>query len=134
MVDNDLKQIVVKSGDWELNDSVILPANYIVTCFEGTRLNLRNNAKILSYSPLRFFGTEDNPIIISSSDSTGQGIAVLNADDKSILENVIFKNISAPSQHGWQLNGAVTFYESPVEINSCMFLDNIAGDDMLNII
>ena len=133
-VDNASERILVKYGDWELTDSLIIPAGYTVVCVEGTRLDLNNNATVLSYSPLQFFGTEDNPIIISSSDSTGQGIAVLNADEKSVLENVVFKNLSAPSQLGWQLTGVVTFYESPVKIDGCQFSDNKVGDDMINII
>lgn len=132
-IDNATKRIVVKHGNWELNDNLIIPAGYTVVCGEGTQLDLKNNATILSYSPLQFFGTEDNPIIIISSDSTGQGIAVLNAGEKTVLEGVVFKNLSAPSKHGWQLTGAVTFYESPVEIDGCQFSDNKAGDDMLNI-
>jgi hypothetical protein len=133
-IDNATKRILVKQGDWELNENIIISAGYTVACGEGTRLDLKNNVTILSYSPLQFFGTEDNPIIISSSDSTGQGIAVLNAGEESIMAKVFFKNLSAPSQHGWQLTGAVTFYESPVEIDGCQFSDNHAGDDMLNII
>ena len=133
-VDNITKRILVKSGDCELNDSLIIPAGYTVVCGEGTRLNLKNNATILSYSPLQLFGTEENPIVIRSSDSTGQGIAVLNAGEMSVFEKVVLKNLSAPSHHGWQLTGAITFYESPVEIDGCQFSDNKAGDDMLNII
>ena len=133
-VDNTSNRIVVKHGDWELNDNLIIPADYTVVCGEGTRLDLKNNSTILSYSPLQFFGTEDNPIIICSSDSTGQGIAVLNAGEKTVLERVVFKNLSAPSRHGWQLTGAITFYESPVEIDGCQLSNNKAGDDMLNII
>ena len=132
-VDNATKRILVNHGDWELNNNLIIPVGYTVVCGEGTQLDLKNNATILSYSPLQFFGTEDNPVIISSSDSTGQGIAVLNAGEKSVFEKVVFKNLSAPSKHGWQLTGAITFYESPVEIDGCQFSDNKAGDDMLNI-
>ena len=68
------------------------------------------------------------------TDSTGQGIAVLNAGNESLLYNVVLENLSAPAQHGWELTGAITFYESPVKIDHCQFLDNKAGDDMLNII
>lgn len=133
-VDDTSNRIVLKRGDWELNDNLIIPAGYMFVCGEGTKLDLKNNSTILSYSPLQFFGTEDNPIIISSSDSSGQGIAVLNTGEKSVLERVVFKNLSAPSQHGWQLTGAVTFYEADVSINNCIFSNNRRGDDFLNII
>jgi hypothetical protein len=99
----------------------------------GTNLDLANGAAILSYSPIKFIGSDDNPVIINSSDSTGQGLAVLNAHEKSFLENVVFENLSAPSQNDWLLTGAVTFYESPSNCFKCQFLGS-RSEDSLNII
>jgi len=134
VVDNVAKKILVEYGNWELNENLIIPAGYTVVFTEGTQIDLKNKANILSYSPLQFLGSEDNPIIVNSSDSSGQGIVVLEAGGTSVLENVIFQNLSAPSQSGWELTGAITFYESPVEITGSQFLKNKSGDDMLNII
>lgn len=136
VVDDSTNSITVKSGNWELNRSLIIPAGYTVRWWgdEVTKIDLKNNATILSYSPIRFVGDEDHPIIITSSDSSGQGIVVMNADEMSILDNVIISNLSAPSQNGWQLTGAITFYESPSRIDSCYISENKAGDDMINII
>jgi hypothetical protein len=111
----------------------MIPTGYRVMCGGGTRLNLSNSAKIISYSPLEWGGNEDNPIIIESRDSTGQGIVVLNAAQMSVLEYVTFDNLSNPSQSGWELTGAVNFYESPVTISRCQFLNN-RSEDALNII
>ena len=57
----------------------------------------------------------------------------MNVNRASLLENVVFENLSAPSQSGWELTGAVTFYESPVRIYSCKFISNRA-EDALNIV
>ena len=132
-VDSSGNEIQVERGDWVLSQNLIIPEGYTLVCDAGTSLDLRNSAKILSYSPMIFIGSEDYPITISSSDSTGQGIAVLNSGGKSYLENVIFRNLSAPSQSNWELTGAVTFYESPVSISKCRFLDN-RSEDGLNLI
>jgi len=51
----------------------------------------------------------------------------------SVLRHVIFQDLSNPSCGGWSLTGAVTFYESPVDIKYCRFLDSKA-EDALNII
>ena len=96
-------------------------------CRNGTQLNLSNSAKILSYSPLDFVGSDESQIVIKTNDNTGQGIVVINANKKSILNNVIFKNLSSPSQGGWQVPGAVTFYESEVDIKSSSFIGNRSG-------
>jgi hypothetical protein len=46
---------------------------------------------------------------------------------------VIFSNLSSPSQSGWELTGAVTFYESPVAISHSQFVDS-PSEDALNIV
>lgn len=132
-VDREAKQIVIKRGSWELTENLIIPEGYQVICFENTRLDLSASAKILSYSPLQFHGTEEAPIVITSSDSTGQGLVVLNSGSKSVLEWVLFDNLSNPTQARWGLTGAVTFYESPVDIIDCQFSNNRC-EDGLNII
>jgi hypothetical protein len=133
-VDPDKKEIRIKQGKWDLNRDLLIPEGYTFFCGAGTELNLTDSAKILSYSPLIFIGLEEFPIKISSTDSKGQGIAVLNSPEKSIFKNVIFENLSALSQNGWELTGAVNFYESPVYFYQCRFFQNIRGDDFLNII
>lgn len=132
-VDESSKKIIAKPGNWNLSQNLIIPEGYSVICRARTRFNLSNSAKILSYSPLQFLGNEEEPIIIQSADSTGQGLVVINAYNKSLLQYVHFYNLSNPSQAGWELTGAVTFYESPVEVSHCKFVGN-RSEDGLNII
>lgn len=127
------KKIFIRPGKWRLNRNLIVPAGYKIICKEAVELDLTNSAKILSFSPLNFFGTEDYPIRIYSSDSTGQGVAVMKNTQKSVFEHVIFEGLSNPSHGNWSLLGAVTFYEAPVEINYCRFLNN-NSEDALNIV
>lgn len=132
-VDEPEKKIFIKCGRWAVKRSLIIPKGYEVIAQEGTVLDLQKSARILSYSPLKFFGTEENPIVICSKDLTGQGIVVMNADGESILKNTIFRGLSNPSHAGWELTGAVTFYESDVAISCCQFLSN-KSEDGLNIV
>ena len=136
LFDNESKNIYINPGTWEIKEDLVIPEGYVVTCSDdyATKINLLNGSMILSYSPLNLYGNEDSPLVITSSDSTGQGIAVLNAGEKSCLNRVIFSNLSAPSRSGWQLHGAITFYESPVIIENCYFFNNTAGSYMLDII
>lgn len=126
-VDDDTNIISIKRGEWNINKSIIIPYGYTVICREGTKLNMSESAKILSYSPLDFVGTDSNKIIINSIDSTGQGIVVINANNKSNLKNVIFQGLSPPSQDGWSVPGAITFYESDVNIEKSSFIGNESG-------
>jgi hypothetical protein len=116
-----------------VNRNLVIPAGNRVIAGEGVELNLSNSAVILSYSPLEFRGSEEAPIVISSADSTGLGLVVMNTGKGSVLEHVHFKNLSNPVQEGWELTGAVTFYEAPVTITNCVFEAN-RSEDGLNII
>lgn len=133
VIDESTKRIRVAPGTWNLDQSLIIPEGYRVIAGEGTRFNLSNSATILSYSPLEFVGDEGASIVIQSTDSTGQGIVVMNADQASVLKYVTFRNLSNPSQSGWELTGAVTFYESPVAISDCQFVGS-RSEDALNLV
>jgi hypothetical protein len=133
-INKDRSEILFKKGIYDINQNIHIPEGYNVFITEGTTLNLLNNSSIISKSTLILNGTEDKPIIIKSSDSSGQGIFVLNASKRSILNHVYFENLSNPIKNEWNLTGAITFYESDVSINNCYFINNIKGDDYLNII
>jgi hypothetical protein len=133
-VDKNQKIISFKSGDWTVTKSIHIPKGFHIILKDDTRLDLINSASIISYSPLYLEGSIENPIVIKSSDSTGQGIFVLNTNERSILNHVNFKNLSNPSKNGWELSGAITFYNAEVSIKNCIFYNNIKGDDYLNII
>jgi hypothetical protein len=132
VVNDSTKRIFIKPGEWSVDKNLIIPRGYRVICGEGTKINLAKAAMILSYSALDFKGSEDFPIVIHSKDSTGQGIAVLNTRETSMMEYVTFDNLSNPSQKGWVLTGAVTFYESPVHISHCQFIGNRC-EDAINV-
>ena len=133
IIDESTKEIYVKSGRWTLDQNMIIPKGYRVVAGEDTQLNLLDSAMILSYSPLELIGSKDYPIIIQSTDSTGQGFVVMSAEQPSILDYVTFYNLSNPSQSGWELTGAVTFYESPVQIFHSQVVGN-RSEDALNIV
>ena len=131
-VNNDNKIITIQEGDHVLDNSLIIPPGYELKGSGNISIKLVNNAKIISYSPINFVGAENNPIRIFS-DSTSQGIAVINASSESYLHNVEFNRLSYISENGWGLTGAVTFYESKINISNCIFA-NSYSEDALNII
>lgn len=133
-IDNELKRIFIPMGKYTLNRDLIIPSGYTFELEKGVELNIINFLSILSYSPLRFIGSLDRPIKIHSSDGTGQGILVINAKQKSFLKNVTFNRLSALSKSGWALTGAVTFYQSDVDLKGVECSGNINSDDCINII
>jgi hypothetical protein len=125
IVDNDKKVIVIKQGKQIIDMDMVIPPGYRLVANSGVYIDLKNNAKIISYSPIIFIGTEDNPITVESSDSTAQGIELIDAE-KSVFNYIIFKNLPKVHDQQWARSGAITFYESPVEFNYCNFYNSKA--------
>ena len=129
-VRDSIREITIRRGAWKLSRNLVIPKGYKLIAKPGTKIDLSNGAILLSYSPISFIGTEDDPIIIQSPGNDGGGLAVLNADGGSFLRHTIFKNLSAPESEGWKLTGAVTFYESDVHVENCQFIGNHSEDSL----
>ncbi|MCK5371463.1 MAG: hypothetical protein KAQ62_23035, partial [Cyclobacteriaceae bacterium] len=132
--ENEGNEILISAGDWTIAKDLIIPAGKRFVVEPGAKIDLINHSRIICYSPIFCQGTDEKPILIHSSDTTGQGILVIRAGKPSILSHSSFDYLSCPQEAGWQLSGAITFYESPVDISSCTFSNNQRGDDFLNII
>lgn len=127
------KKIVLKKGSWEIRKPLIIPAGYHFIVEDGVTLNLLEKSYVLSYSSVQFAGHQNNPIIIKSMDGSSQGVIVLNASELSTISFTSFEGLSNLNRQGQQLTGAVTFYESPVEISNSKFSNN-KSEDALNIV
>jgi len=125
--------VVFKHGLLVLNHPLIIPRSYTVYINEGTTLDLINNAGIISFSPVIIEGSEDQSVIITSSDFTANGFTVLQAEERSKLDHVVFENLNTLNYKGWTLTGAVNFYESDVDISNTLFYRNQC-EDALNTI
>jgi hypothetical protein len=128
------KKIIFPSDSITIKENMIIPKGYHIFGVPGLKINLLNYAKIISYSPIFLLGDEENKILVTSSDSTGQGITVINANEISIINHVKFYGLSSKKTKWIESPGAINFYESPLEINNCEFLNNIDGDDYVNIV
>ena len=126
-------KVVFNPGLHTVTKDIIIDASYQVIFEPGAVLDLIYGAKFLSLSPVYMEGTDRNPIIIKSSDGTAMGFTVLQAGKPSVLKNVQFNNLNTLNYKGWTLTGAVTFYESDVNIYNCSFT-NSKCEDALNII
>lgn len=122
----------IRQGKHQVRKHILIPPGYRLEIEAGTELDLLNNSYLISKSDVTFRGTEDDPVIIHSSDKTGS-IAVLQAPGKSWLGYTIFSNLNNLDYKGWMLSGAVTFYESQVELERCSFTTNHC-EDALNIV
>ncbi len=127
------KVIRFNKGSHEIKEDVIIPAGFRIFINAGTQLDFQKGAKFLSYSPVKIQGTSDKPVRIVSSDESANGFTVLQAEGLSEMSYAIFNHFNTLSDRGWQLTGAVTFYESDVNISHCIFENNHC-EDGLNLV
>lgn len=132
-VDEANKKINMKPGNFQISRDLVIPKGYSFVVRGPATIDLINSASIFSYSAVKFIGSQENPILITSSDSTGQGIAVINAKGQSDLNYVSFDNLSNPMGTNWALTGAITFYQSPVYVQNSSFSNN-RSEDSINIV
>jgi hypothetical protein len=127
------QRILFSKGVHEIMEDIVLPRGYTVVLEPGTTLAMKKGTHFISYSPVQAYGTSEEPIVITSSEGYANGFSVLEAEGKSVLKNVVFRDLSSLNAGNWSLTGAVTFYKSDVEIYRSAFLGN-QSEDALNII
>ncbi len=88
---------------------------------------------MLSRGPLIFQGTEDEPVVLQPRDAVWHGVVVLNAGAPSHWRHVTVRDTTVIERPGWDLTGALTFYESPITLDHCRILGTMA-EDALNAI
>ncbi|MBN1415845.1 MAG: CotH kinase family protein [Bacteroidales bacterium] len=130
---NSGRKIIIPEGYHEFTEPIVIPEGYECDIRAGADLNFINQSFFLSYSPVIAMGTSDNKITIRSVDGTSMGFIVLQAKEKSVLRYVTFDQLGALDYKGWNYTGAVTFYETNIELQHVNFINNLS-EDGLNII
>lgn len=127
------KLLIVKKGVHVLSIDLVVPKGWTLVLEKGCEIDLINKAAIISYSPIHAEGSKEENIMIYSSDKTGQGVTVIDNYGNSLLQNVVFNHLRTLTKYGWQLTGAVTFYQSNIIIENCTFKNNFC-EDAVNLV
>ena len=128
------EQLYFKTGKHLINRDIVIPESVErVVIDAGTELDFRGGSKFVSNAPVMVNGTQDRPVYIHSSDKSANGFSVFQASGRSRLTYTVFDNFNTLNDRGWELTGAVTFYESDVDLINCIFENNHC-EDGLNLI
>lgn len=125
--------LIISGKNNVIDNKVLVPSHKKVFIEAGTEIDIIKQGSFISHAPIFSLGTENNPVLIHSSDSSANGFVVLQANEKSTLNYTYFKHLNTLNYKGWTLTGAVNFYESDVDLNYCQFISNHC-EDALNII
>lgn len=127
------EKVIFKKGNHDVIKDIIIPIDHKVIFEPGCNLTFIGKTKFISQSPITMLGTETDPIRITSKDGLTNGFTIMKAGGKSELQHVHFTGLNTLNQDGWTLTGAVTFYESDVDISHSSFNDGKC-EDGLNIV
>lgn len=123
----------LRPGEWEVTKDLVLPRGVAIEAGPGTILRFGPDVVFLCRGPMRFTGTRQSPIVLTSSGETWPGVVVLESDAPSTWTHVVVEKTRGIDRHGWLVTGGVTFYKSPAELTHCVFSDSQA-EDGLNIV
>jgi hypothetical protein len=124
---------IVKSGTHNITTPWVIPEGKELFIGPGAHLRFSGEAFIVSYSPVNIQGSPENPVIFEGLDEKSGSITVLQCGDKSTISYTVFNGLNTLDYKGWTLTGAVSFYESDVDISYTIFKNNHC-EDALNII
>ena len=136
-INNIEKEIIFNKNEYYFDQNIVIPKGYKVYFKKGSKIYLNNNAKLISYSPIFAEGTENDQVIFTSK-YEGGGIAIIETQEQSYLNNVQFNSLSYNQTNKVVNNiplflGGVNFYKSDVLMKNIIF-KNSNSEDALNII
>ena len=123
----------VAPGDWTVGQHLIVPVGFSLHAGPGTRLRFAPEAALIAYGDLQLNGSRDDPVMLLAEQGSWPGLVVMNAHQRSALDNVVIGSTHSVTLPGWTLTGGANFYRSDVEITDTRFM-NSRGEDALNII
>jgi len=129
----DGNHLIISPGPITLDRNMVVSKDQTLTIKAGADIDLVDGAFILSYGTLTIEGTEASPVRIASSDSSGRGLVVLNAEGQNIVRHTVFSNLKPAVFPGWFVSAAVLFHETDVVVDHASF-DNNDSEDALNIV
>lgn len=125
-------------GTWMVSGSLVLPEGVGLDLDPGTTLRFGEGEMLLSSGPLRFRGSEADPVVLEgipaeARTGTWQGIVVLASGAPHEWAHVVVRDTAGIDRDGWRLTGGVTIRASEVRIESSTFAGNRA-EDALNLV
>ncbi len=133
VIDENDKTIKYTKGTYFVDEDLIIPKGYTFIIEPGVDLKIASGTSIVSYSPVRAIGTQDERIKISPQiDSHWGSFAVLGAKEESVFEFCDFTNGGHTYINGIIISGMLALHYSPSIIRQSKFT-GANGDDALNI-
>ena len=132
----DSNTLVLKNKNTLINEKIIIPKGHNVILKGGETIDLINSGSILSYSSFTINGKKAEMVKIKSSDSSGQGLHIIQINDSSKINFLEFSNqfslYDTLKYNNQILPSAFTIYGGGVSIKNSVF-SNLKSEDAVNL-
>lgn len=132
----DSNKLFLKNKNSIIREKIIIPENFLVQLSEGQSINFIETGSIFSYSPFEINGTKEKLVRIYSSDSSGQGLHLIQGNGTSKVNYLEFINqssfLDSNKNNRRILPSAFTVYGGKVSINNSIF-KNLSSEDAVNL-
>ena len=129
----DEETLLVQPGMWDVIGDLVLPDGVRLVIPEGTSLFFEEQSVLFATAPISIYGSEENPVKLTSKNESWGGVVVLSADERSLWRYVTIENMGGIARDGWVLTGGITFFESAVTLQNVHIL-NTTSEDAINVI
>jgi hypothetical protein len=121
--------ILIKKDTYNINKTIVVPAGTHLTIEAGSVLKFNKGASFISFSPVTAKGTQSEPILFVAQDNESPwGVVGMVEADKSVFDNVRFKNGSTAIVNHQKFPGSLSLVDTDAEITNSEFL-NASGND-----
>ncbi|MEM6802421.1 MAG: CotH kinase family protein [Bacteroidota bacterium] len=120
-------------GQHQIEEDIIIPAGYEVIFMPGCQLDFVKQSSFISRSAIHVLGEAEKPVHIFSSDKSSKGFTVMQAEERSRIQYALFENLGALEKDSWRLTGAISFYESDLDMRFCSVINN-HSEDAINLV
>lgn len=127
-------QMLVTPGKHRVQGDLVMPDGLALAIGPATELAFGEGCGLITSGPLRFTGSEAEPILLGPAPGaeSWSGVLVIKSSKESLWEHVQVRRTLNFRRSGWMASGGVNFYRSPVQLQECLFEDAL-GEDALNI-
>ncbi|MGK0352162.1 MAG: hypothetical protein ACJAYX_002845 [Planctomycetota bacterium] len=133
-LDPDGVTLRVKTGDWLVDGSIIVPFGNKLSMTAGTRLQFAAHGALVAHGPVHISGEAGRPVDLGPADGIGwRGVAVLDPGVPVAWRHATVRNTTGVAFPGWQLTGGVSFIGADVILRN-VTLDGSTAEDALNVV
>lgn len=130
----DGNKLVLKKDTYEIVYDLIIPKGLTLNIEKGTTLNLGKNISIISFSPINFKGTANEPISVKSKNDNfpfGTIAMIFDETKNVVLNHLQISRGSDKFSNGTFFNGALSIHNANIKMNSCV-IHACEADDGVN--